>query len=467
MALTAGLRNILQTAMALPPDNQAHQYFLGGNYAFSSATRANFRYAHTHATQHDDFLANGLTGAPAGVSSYGGVVDTTLAQAGITSRVLPKLTLTANARYEDREDKSPLALYNIEGANRFTNGTYSLKRTQGKVEAQYQLPAGFRASAGAEREKSDRGQFSSPECVDLGDGPCIGDSIAGITALRAKTDETTWRVGLRRPMSETLTGSVSYVHSDRDGSPWLKPNSLPATGVVEVSDAAVYTRTGIFPSMFMDRKRSKVRAQADWAPLEALSVQLTAEHGSDEYTAPTEKGLSKTGVRLYGIDAGWTVSDAWKLSAYYTFSVQSFNVAHSTGYIARLKDRNGTAGFGVAGKPAAGVKVGVDVFFNNDRNIYDQELDASASAGNIAFLAQSGGLPDVTYRNLRLKLYGSWAVDKATDVRVDLLRDRQRLNEWQWSNNGLPFTYSDNTTVGLQSDQRVTFVGVTWRHRFP
>ena len=59
--LTAGLRNILQLPMALPPDNQAHQFYVSGNYAFTPTTRANFKLAYTHATQKDDFASNGFT----------------------------------------------------------------------------------------------------------------------------------------------------------------------------------------------------------------------------------------------------------------------------------------------------------------------------------------------------------------------------------------------------------------------
>jgi hypothetical protein len=33
-------------------------------------------------------------------------------------------------------------------------------------------------------------------------------------------------------------------------------------------------------------------------------------------------------------------------------------------------------------------------------------------------------------------------------------------------NNGVPFLYSDNTTVTLQPDQKVTFIGVTYAYRF-
>jgi MtrB/PioB family decaheme-associated outer membrane protein len=465
IALTNGLRNILQSPMALPPDNQAHQFFASGNYAITPTTRGNFKVAYTHGAQKDDFLSNGLTGAPPGRSSYGGVLDTTLAQAALSSRPIPKLTLSANLRYEDREDKSPLDLYNIEGANRFINGTYSLKKTSGKLEATYKLPASLRGTLGVDYEALDRGQFSSPECIEIG-ADCIGDSIAGITALRAKTSEWTYRAELRRPMSEDVTGRIVFSHSDRDGSPWLKPASLPATGVTEVSDQQIFNRTGIFPAIFMDRQRDKIKALVDWSPAQRVSLQFTAEYGNDKYSAPTTKGLEKTGMRLYGVDASFALSDAWKLSAYYTYSEQTLHVAHSTGYQAALEDRNSTAGFSVVGKPSPRLQISADILFINDRNIYAQTLDPAASAANIAFLNQSGGLPDVTFRERRLKLAGKYALQKDADIRVEVVHDRSNLDEWTWGYNGVPFAYSDNTTVSLQPRQKVTFVAVAWQYRF-
>jgi MtrB/PioB family decaheme-associated outer membrane protein len=465
VALTAGLRNILQQPMALPPDNQAHQFSVSGNYAIAPTTRANFKFAYTHATQNDDFASNGLTGAPAGISNYGGVLNTTLAQAGLTSRPVSKLTLTANLRYEDREDKSPLALYNIEGANRFTNGTYSLKKTAGKLEGSYQLPAGLRATLGADYEAMDRGQYSSPECIELAED-CIGDSIAGISALRAKTWETSYRAELRRSMSDTLSASLSYVRSDRNGSSWLKPNALPDTGTTALSDEEIFNRTGIFPMIFMDRKRDKVRAMADWSPMDRLSLQATAEYGKDKYSGPTTKGLQDTGMKLFGVDVSYAVSDNWKVTGYYTYSEQTLHVSHSTGYIADLEDRNSALGLSLAGKPAPKLRVGVDLQYINDRNIYAQGLDSAASAANQAFLAQSGGLPDVTFRNYRLKLFGKYALQKNADLRVEVVHDRSQLNEWTWGNNGVPFLYSDNTTVSINPDQRVTYVSVVYTYRW-
>jgi MtrB/PioB family decaheme-associated outer membrane protein len=87
------LLGFLQQPMALPPDNQAHKFYVAGSYAFTPTTRANFKYAYTHATQNANFADMGLTGAPAGVSSLDGVVNNTLAQFGLTARPMTKLSL--------------------------------------------------------------------------------------------------------------------------------------------------------------------------------------------------------------------------------------------------------------------------------------------------------------------------------------------------------------------------------------
>ncbi|MDA8109661.1 MAG: MtrB/PioB family outer membrane beta-barrel protein [Betaproteobacteria bacterium] len=83
-------------------------------------------------------------------------------------------------------------------------------------------------------------------------------------------------------------------------------------------------------------------------------------------------------------------------------------------------------------------------------------MGPTASAANVNFLALSGGLPDVTFRQTRLSLFGKYALDKNSAVRVDLIHQNDRLNEWTWGYAGVPFTYADNTTITLNPNQRVT-----------
>lgn len=444
--LSSGLRSILQLPIALPPDNQAHQVFLSGNYAFTPTTRANFKYAYSHASQTDNYSSFG--NAPNGRTNLGGSIDTSLYQFGLTSRPMPKLSLLANVRYEDRNDKTPIAYYNIEGTKIFTNGNYSPKRLNGKLEATYQLPAGYRATLGADYESLDRSSFVPT------------NSVAGLSGLRQKTEESGYRMELRRSMSETLTGAVGYQSSNRSGSGWLKPN--PELGVTETSNSAIYSRTAIFPMSMVDRQRDKLKASADWAATEQLSVQFMIEWGEDKFSAPTTKGLNSSHMAFYGIDLAYILSDAWKLTGYWSRGDQTMYVDHSTGYMAALRNLSDTYGVGVKGKPTSRLDIGADLTLTDDKNEYNQGLDASASAANKTLLATSGGLPDVTFRQFTVKMFGKYALQKNSAVRLDLIHQHTKMNEWTWGYGGTPFAYSDNTSVYLKPNQNVTYVGATY-----
>lgn len=453
LPLSTGLQSILQLPMALPPDNQAHQLYLSGSYAFTPKTRSTFKLAYTHATQDDNFLGSGLTGAPAGRTSLDGVLDTTLAQFGLTARPMPKLFLLANLRYEDKKDRTPIALYNLEGTNTWTNGHISNKKIAGKAEASYQLPLNVKGTLGGDYESIDRGTFVAT------------DQLAGLSGIRQKTEEIGYRAELRRAMSETLTGAISYGHSRRDGSSWLKPNSGANTGVTPLSDSAIYSRTAIFPMIFTNRTRDKVKLLADWMPMERLSLQFAFEDAKDDYSAPTTKGLQDSGMRLYSIDAAYTLSDKWKLNAYWSQSEQTIRVDHSSGYQADIRDKNDTLGLGVVGKPTGRLDVGANLSYINDRTAYGQTLDVLATTANQNFLASSGGLPDVTFRQTRLNLFTKYALDKKSDIRLDFIHQQSYLNEWTWGYNGVPFAYSDNTTISMLPNQRVSFIGITYIYK--
>ncbi len=468
--IDAGLRTTMSLPLALPPDSQSNQFYLLGNYRFTPTTVANFKYARTQAKQNEDFASNGYpTGAPAGVSNLGGEIDTQLFQAGISSRPIKGLSLLANYRYESKDNKTPIAYYNVEGTDRFTNGAPDPKKQNLKLEASYMLPEGIRGTVGYDNDQADHGAFTST------------DNVAGLSGIRQKTKEDSWRLELRRSVSADVTGFISYVHSNREGdSPWLKPLGLPATGVIEGNtdpscvappspavNPCLTSRTGIYPFMFEDRKRDKWKGMASWVPSDTVSVQLVAEYGWDKFTGPnTEKGVSKTGMSLYSIDASWMVSETTSLVAYASTGDQSYNVAHSTGYIMKPKDTNTAIGFGAKGKASERMRWAADVTYAQDKVKYAQEMDSGASAANIAFLAQTGGVPDVTYKLMRIKLTGDYDIDKKSMVRVVLGYEQSKFNEWQWQWNGTSFLYSDNTTVGAKENQSVTFVGATYTYRW-
>ena len=451
------LQNVLQLPMALPPDNQAHQAYLSGNYAWTPTTRSNFKLAYTHATQNQDYGSAGFTGLPAvSRTNLGGVLDTRLAQVGLTTQPINRLTLLGNVRYERKDDQTPIDLYNVEGAARWNNYHTSNSKLGAKVEGSYLFQSNVRATAGFDYEKLNR---------ELPDAATV--TIAGLSGLRADTEEKTLRGELRRSISETLTGSLGAAHSERTGSDWYALSNIPAQGVVYgglYSYSQIFQRTGTFPYNLADRKRDKLKATLDWMATERLQVQFVGEAGRDTYNPPSENGLRKGDMDLLSIDASYALSERWKLTAYGSYATQSMNEADRANYVADTRNTNTAFGLGINGQPSGVLEVGAGVSYVNDLTRYSLTPDAATTANNVA--QNAVGLPDTKFSETRYGVFARYALTKQSDLRFDLMYIIEKLDEWSWGSNGVPWVYSDGTTVSLNPDQRVTFGAIRYIYKF-
>jgi MtrB/PioB family decaheme-associated outer membrane protein len=442
------LGGLLTQPVASAPDNQAHQMYLTGSYAITPTTRANFHFAKTRANQNDNFAAS-ATPAGAGLPpNLDAAVDSRLYQVGLTARPISKLSLSANYRFEDIADQTPQVKY--DGV--FTNTPQTSSKVHAKGEVSYMLPENIRATLGADYAWVKR--FV----------PAVGSTAVyfpsgSLTSVRETTDEVTYRAELRKSMSDTVNASLAYLESNRDGRHWLNigatNTSYPKT-YQPVLYSYIYSANGVFPTTMMDRKRDKVRAMVDWMASEALSLQFSFENGRDTYTAPTEAGLHSTGMRSVGVDGSYTVSDNWKVTGYANVGQQTLKQDQGAGYIADIKNTSNSVGFGAKGKVSEQIELGGDLSYLSDSNVYD------LGSGNAD---APGMLPDVTYRSVSLKLYGNYALNAQTDIRVDLVHQSVNFNEWTWANGGVPFAYADNSTVVMQPDQRATYLGVRYVYR--
>ena len=151
------------------------------------------------------------------------------------------------------------------------------------------------------------------------------------------------------------------------------------------------------------------------------------------------------------------LTDKWKLTGYASFGKQNLNMQQGIGYVADMEQRTFGAGLGIAGTLAAGVEIGGEASYLDDRSTYNLGTTTAVPVAN---------LPDNTYRATLLKLYGKVALDRKSDLRFDVIQQWARFNDWTWGYNGVPFAYSDNTTVSVQPRQNVTFVGVRYSYRF-
>jgi len=435
------------TPIALPPDNQAHQLYLSGGYNFAQTTRGNFKLAYTKATQTDAFISPVTppqnTGTP---DNLMGRVDTTLAQAGIVSSPMPKLTLRADLRYENRDDKTPVYVYQTTPSSTSdgTNDPRSIRTTTAKAEASYALPDGFRLTGGLGWEQKWRNV-----------------QPVRIVSARDTTDEISYRLELRRMMSESLTGALMVVHSDRTGSPWL----------TTVTNTGAPGSNLIAPTFNADRTRDKVRFTANWNPTEPLTLTFYIEAAKDDYShrPGSDIGPESGSATNFSIDAAYALGDRWQLTGWYTkydtkaeqttcvnaLTPSGCNVANPTSPVwrATIQNLSNNFGLGMRGKPIEGVQVGADLSYSDIRDQFQQ----TALTGN-----PIQSLPDITTKLTRLNVFGRYALDKNSGVRLDYIYDRYQTDDWTWST----WVYTDGTTLSQNPNQKVNFLAASYYFKF-
>ena len=445
------------TPVALPPDNQSHQLSLSGGYSLTPTTRAMFKAAYGRTTQEDTFFATPLASVPR--TNLGGKIGTTLLQAGVSSRPLPRLGLRADLRYEDRDDQTPVYVYTTPGATSTHNGQNeprSFRNVVGKLEASYALRADFRVTGGLERE--DRKRNTSP---------------VRSVSFRDETEETSYKLDLRRSLSETINGALTFVHSEREGSDWL---------VNQRNDGSIGSNL-IHPLHLADRDRDKLRLSLDWTPSDPLSLQLVAETAQDNYSGRT-LGPREGRAQFVSLDAAYTLSEKWQALAWASRSDTRAEQAQCLGALgappavpvpthvgltcpttagngvweARLQNVGDAVGFGLNGKPSGVLEVGGEISWGKDRGEF---LQIAVTPGVIA-----PAIPDAVYTITTLKLNARYALARNSGLRLQYIFDRFKTDDWYWTG----WVYADSgtpaTTVSQEPKQDVHFVGVSYYYQF-
>lgn len=134
--------------LALPPDNQFHQISFTTGYQFTPATRAVATVAVGRMTQDEDFAPYttnpNLVTDPLPRGSLDGRVDTLTGSIRLMTSPADHLRLTAAYRYDDRDNKTPQAIFTPVLTDVFvigprTNLPYSFTRRTGELTADYRL----------------------------------------------------------------------------------------------------------------------------------------------------------------------------------------------------------------------------------------------------------------------------------------------------------------------------------------
>jgi hypothetical protein len=308
------------------------------------------------------------------------------------------------------------------------------------------LPMGFRFTGGGNYVVQQRNEFA----------------IRSVS-FRDKTYETNYRAELRRALSETVTGAVSYVHSDRWGSPFLttvRLNNTPGSN-------------NIAPLNLANRTADTVKVTTNWTPTESLSFQVFGSGGWVDYSSRNNQdlGLRSGQTKNYGADTTYVFTEKLQANAWYSRNDNRtnqvtcvsanaaggacLNTAAAPVWEAWLRNVSDTYGVGVKGKVTGKLEVGTDVEYSNIRDHYP--MASLVPAG-----ASIGSIPNINTQIFDVKLSAKYALRNNMGFRFNYIYNRFTTNDYTWNN----WTYSDGTRVTQDPNQVVNFFGLAFYYTF-
>lgn len=394
----------LQQEAALAPDNQFHQVRLAGGYNLASTTRLHGDAAVGRMLQDDTFVT---TPATASRDNLGGVIDTTVINLGLSSRPLDKLSVTANHRYDDRDNSTPVI--EVDGV---TSRPYSYTENRSRVSASYRLQPRTNLSLGFDRRNIER-----------------------TLVARERSTEHTWEARLRSAFGRSASGGLMYAMSDREGS--------------------TYTGSAILPeqlrqSWLADRERDKVGVFANFTPMETVTLGVKANRISDDYTA-SQLGLTDGEATHYSVDASFTPMAGFSLYTFYNYEQNESRQVGAT-WRAVHEDETGSAGLGMR-KTLLGDRLDLAADFVYAQSVGSVHVDNSQ-------------LPDTSTLLRQFSLSGAYRMNK--DLTLRMRYRMERYDSRDWALDGVaPDAVVGLITMGEESpDYDVHLVSVSVSYRF-
>jgi MtrB/PioB family decaheme-associated outer membrane protein len=433
--------------LSLPLSNHSHEIYLNGGYSFTPTLRGTFKASYSRAIQDEPLNGFGGLASPLAPTSLDGRLDTTLIELGLNARPLPELAILASLRYRDFSDKTPTRGIVFTGTTPTVfNTPFSYTNSVGKLEATYSLPNGLALMGGIEYNEQDR------------QVPNVGTLWV---PFRATLDETTYRVEVRKTLSETVNGRLAYLYSERDGSAYRNPLN-PAEPLQDL----------INPMNIADRKRDRWRGLVDWAPDDRLGMQFTAEASRDDYGGPNPFGLQSGSATLFAVDASYRISSDWDVYGWYSRDdTRAHEITQNSATINKYTDLTEIGhsfGAGIKGRFSPKLTIRGDVEQFRSHSTYTQ-----VAVGG-ALPATQAPLPDIQNSLLRLKLQADYAIHKKADLRFSLIHEKWSTDDWTWfmfpaGAARTPWAYgttTDGTTVLTDPKENATFFGVRYIYRF-
>lgn len=298
-----------QGRLALEPDNSHWQFkgYVGMN--FSPATRLTADLAIGSMEQDEPLLPYTINPelevhTPVPLANADAQIDTTLLNVRFTAQPLRRLGLAVNWNYDDRDNKTPRAIYPYIGGDSQDqrpdedgriNLPYSYERSKADAIATLRLKGRTRIKGGVEYSDISR-EYSE---------------VAG-------ADEWSWVGGIRVNPLETTSFSFDVRSSSRDVDAYIDNLPLVESHIPGTVEEDEFENHPLLRKYFLtDRDRDEYRLRADFYPDPQVNFGLSASRFNDDYNDGFF-GLNEAEVSAVSLDFGWYPRENVSLLAYYT-----------------------------------------------------------------------------------------------------------------------------------------------------
>jgi MtrB/PioB family decaheme-associated outer membrane protein len=295
------------------PDNQMQQINGTGGWVFTPGTKLTVTANYQKLTQDEQFISLPTNWSLPSTSANAKVINKSFT-ALFTSRVTKEFLVTANYKYEDRDNETPSRNWFVLGGdaagspNLFTNRPLDFKTNLFSIDGEYALGRRQAIKLGYEWKQVEREVNAVPPPPAELETPFQAE----------KTKEQTIRAEYRNALSTALTGRVTYAYSQRRASELEEEDVLLPVNPPAPMPAADPSLQGFRQFYLADRDRNKLRGVLNYQANDAWSFGSSLEYLKDEYKN-LQYGLKN--VRGYNInlDGAFAATEDLSFTAYYTY----------------------------------------------------------------------------------------------------------------------------------------------------
>jgi len=407
--------------LALDPDNQMHQLSAAMGHTLSASNRLTGLLSVSRLTQDDNFLPYNTSTTVDDLprSSLDGEVWLYKGQMKLTSRLMPKLRLSAKYDYDERENKTPIATYSYYIADGISgeiipnkawpkeNDPLSFKRHQLNLSANYQFNSKMGLRGGYKYKQMDRDSMDQE---------------------RETTKEQTLTLKWSMRALEELELDLYGEHTQRRGSTYeTRRDENPAMRTFYLADL----------------DRNTLGASFYYIPTDRLSLGLTGEYMDDDYIDST-LGLTEAQQYSLLLDASYQISE--RISSHASYTHEAFKSTNAGAqdrtlttpdWSAELTDTIDSAGLGFnLNRFLDKWDLGADLFYTHSRGKIDMSnnITAIANPDSIAEFDPTQQFPDLKTSLTSLQLWTRYRYSDTISYRFSYWYEDYSSEDWTVDN---------------------------------